>query len=86
MLRPLGYVRQAMGHLGKRSLTAGVKNQWAVAQNQDGLAEASLILNKAASRQECPKAFRLEVNAVQSQNLLSPNGIHRQKRLAGKAR
>ena len=39
------------------------------------LLEASLVLNKAASRQECLAVFRLEANAVQGSKSLLPKGL-----------
>ena len=47
----------------------------AVAQIRMALLEASLVLNKAASRQECCRAFRLYANAVQDPKLLQPEGL-----------
>ena len=47
----------------------------AVAQTRMELLEASLVLNKAASRQECLVAFLLEANAVQYPKSLHPKGL-----------
>ena len=46
-----------------------------IAQTRMALLEASLALNKAASRLECLTAFHLEANAVQGPKSLQPYGL-----------
>ena len=46
-----------------------------VVQTKLVLLEASLALNKAASKQECLAVFRFEANAVQGPKSLQPKGL-----------